>query len=97
MKRVFQYDCCRCGMCCLTVTCTIGQAFYRVDSATQCPGLQFRGKGVACCSLVALRLVPIGDGCCIKARAYRDGVEYDFASLPVELKRKAVEQVRRAK
>jgi hypothetical protein len=38
-------------------------------------------------------MIPVdGRGCCIKARAYRGGVEYDFSSLPVELKRNAAKQ-----
>jgi len=36
----------------------------------------------------------IGQGCCIKARAYAQGVEYDFATLPAEIK-KSLAQKRR--
>jgi len=37
----------------------------------------------------------IGKGCCIKARAFKDGIEYDFASLPAEVKQKLVQSLRK--
>ena len=59
-----------------------------------CPMLQFDGDVAAC---NAPEWIPFGDGCCIKARAYRDGVKYDFASLPKELKILAVRPLKKMK
>lgn len=86
--------CCRCGFCCLSETCPVGMKVYGIKKFDKCPALKFEGRQATCVlssasaevSIIGLNLVPIGDGCCIKARAYRNGVEYDFASLPVELK-----------
>jgi len=73
-------------MCCLAEPC---------PSARQhpCHHLRFDGDR-ARCKLARKGKVPIGDGCCIKARAFRKGVEYDFASLPKSLKITAVRQAR---
>lgn len=87
----FPNPCCRCGFCCLSTMCPIGEALY--GKQKWCPALSFDGF-VATCA-IADYLVPIGDGCCIKARAYKDGKEYDFASLPPELKRRAVRDLLR--
>jgi hypothetical protein len=86
--------CCRCGYCCLTVTCPSGVLYYGIDKRTPCPALTFNTQSRAKCGLVKHGLVPIGDGCCIKARAYKDGVEYDFASLPSHLKKRAAADFR---
>ena len=87
--------CTRCGMCCLSEPCFIVKQL-RKDNPTPfkvCSYLSFN-ENEACCELVQRGLVPVGDGCCIKARAYRDGVKYDYASLSKELKIKAVRQIR---
>lgn len=86
----FPYKCCRCGMCCLSMQCPISIKIYGIQSI--CPALSFENNIASC--KYAGTLVPIGDGCCIKARAFKDGVEYDFASLPNELKFIAVKQLR---
>jgi hypothetical protein len=66
--------------------CPIGQQVYGVfKTGVRCPGLSFE-NGIASCALVKLDLVPIGDGCCISARVFKDGVEYDFAALPGNMK-----------
>ncbi len=85
----FPNECTQCGACCLFEVCLIGIMTYGVDTA-----LTFRGD-TAICGLVPSGSIPIGDGCCIKARAYKDGKEYDFASLPKEKKLLAVKQIRR--
>ena len=90
----FPNECCRCGFCCLAETCPIGQTFYKVSKETRCPGLSFDPQGQATCELAIRGIVPIGDGCCIKARAYKDGIEYDFASLCKETKQAVVFNVR---
>ena len=86
----YENECSRCGFCCLVSTCPAGMFFHRIGEAEACPSLSFGDDGVANCALAKAGLVPIGDGCCIKARAYKDGVEYNFADLPTNLKRRAV-------
>ena len=84
--------CCRCGFCCLSETCPVGMEFFGIEKYDRCPALEFEDD-IAECRLS--HAIPIGDGCCIKARAYRNGVEYDFALLPAELKRGAAQDKRR--
>jgi len=91
----YPHKCVRCGFCCLSTTCIAGQAYHGIGELDRCPSLRFNRQGRAKCSLVKRGLVPVGDGCCIKARAYRHGVEYDFAALPAKLKRRAVADARR--
>ena len=93
MKK-FPHKCCRCGMCCISITCPIGQRHFNISKDTLCPGLSFDSDGISTCSLVKKNLVPIGDGCCIKARAYKNKIKYDFAALPYDLKRRVVRQLR---
>ena len=88
----FPNECCRCGVCCLAETCIIGQHYYKVKKFDICPGLKFEDQMSSC---RISHLVPLGDGCCLKARAFRHGVQYDFASLPDRLKREAAMQKRK--
>ena len=90
--KKFPYECCRCGMCCLSMTCEVGQAVFGIDRDELCHALVFKGDEAEC--KLAPHAVPVGDGCCIKARAFKDGEKFDFASLPSELKKIAVKQVR---
>lgn len=92
---MYPNECCRCGFCCLHEMCPVGQIYYlhAVNDDGHCPGLSFDGD-VAVCAL-APELVPIGDGCCMAARCYRDGVEYDFASLPREMKKAIAQRIRK--
>ena len=89
----FPNECCRCGMCCLLDHCPISKVYYPdLKKEEQCEALSFKEEK-ASCKLAGV--VPIGDGCCLSARAYKNGVEYDVASLPKEIKYKIVEQIRR--
>jgi len=83
--------CTRCGLCCLAETCALARISFRIGEHDPCPALVFTGD-VATCTLES---VPFGDGCCIAARAYRNGVEHDFAGLSAELKINAVRSMRR--
>ncbi len=74
---MFKNKCSRCGFCCLAEQCPIG--VLRYGQRAVCPGLSFDTTGQATCAIAGE--VPIGDGCCISARAYKDGAEYDFATL----------------
>ena len=65
---------------------------YNIEKFDRCPALKFDGS-IATCLLSAI--IPIGEGCCIKARAYRNGVEYDFASLPSALKQSVAQKLLR--
>lgn len=90
----FPNVCCRCGFCCLHETCPIGMYFYKISKDTVCLGLSFTGN-IANCAL--LSVIPIGDGCCIKARVYKDRIEFDFSALPVELKTNCSKSLRKQK
>ncbi len=91
--------CTQCGFCCVSDTCPVGQDFYRVGKYDPCHGLTFDGP-VAFCRLSLIippQIRGIGLGCCILARVIKNGVTYDFASLPPAFKQIAVAQVRRQK
>jgi hypothetical protein len=78
-------------------TCKIGQAVYGVGANDNCPGLTFEGS-VASCGIARRGhklVVGIGAGCCIKARAIKDGATYDFASLPESVKRIVANDLRK--
>lgn len=87
--------CIRCGFCCLNEPCPVAKILMQnTDNPTgKCPYLSYTGA-LAFCGLVESGLIPVGDGCCIKARAIRKGNVYDFASMSRALKLKAVEQIR---
>ncbi len=87
----FPNPCCRCGFCCLSEMCPSGIAVYGFCKV--CPALSFH-NGVSSCALVEPGLVPVGDGCCILARAYKGGVKYDYASLSPTVKIRAVKAIR---
>jgi hypothetical protein len=89
MSDRFPHKCARCGYCCLVTVCPISRRLYGVPKGTLCPALSFDHEGKASCAL-APNVVPVGDGCCIKARAYKGGKVYDFAGLPTGIKRRAV-------
>ncbi len=96
MSEEFPFTCCRCGYCCISETCPAGQFFYRVGKYEPCPGLSFQGT-LASCEIAATidpEIIGGGVGCCIKARAIKDGATYDFAALPEQLK-KSIAQSRR--
>ena len=86
----YLYKCCRCGFCCLNSLCPIAVMKYGRNHKV-CPALKFKGE-IAICKLAGI--VPVGDGCCIKARAYKNGIEYDFASLPPAIKIKASQELK---
>lgn len=92
MTEQYPFPCCRCGFCCISETCPIGRTYYGIKKHAPCPGLSFDGDMAACA--LANKPVPIGDGCCIKARAIKGGRAYDFASLPPHLKISVVSSIR---
>ena len=92
-NKSFPDECCQCGMCCLSMTCEIGQRVFNIPEDELCHALVFESN-VAVCRL-APYAVPVGDGCCIKARIFICGVEYQFASLPIPFKKMAASQVRK--
>jgi len=94
MSERYPHECCRCGFCCLAETCPAGMSKHGIGRFDRCPSLKFSVDGVAECLLAGSGLVPIGDGCYIKASAYKAGVGYDFASLPSWLKKEAAHRVR---
>ena len=86
----FPNKCCQCGFCCLVEQCPISIEIY--GSKKTCPALTFQNDKAIC---KHIDIVPIGDGCCIKARAYKNGIKYDFALLPKELKINAAQNLRK--
>ena len=80
--------CTRCGLCCLSIPCPIS---INAGHSHPCPMLKFKGDFAIC---LMAKSIPLGDGCCIKARAYKNGIEFDFAALTPELKIMAVRQIR---
>ena len=101
----YSNPCARCGFCCVSEVCPIGQDFMGIGKQGPCPVLRFDGA-LAVCKLSELALsvgcpqaqvfaaFGFGSGCCISARAFKDGAVYDFAGLPAEVKRRVVRQVR---
>jgi len=85
----FKKECCRCGFCCVITQCPISLSIY--GEREQCPALEFN-SGEATCSII--NVVPIGDGCCISAKAYQDGIEFDFATLDNNIKKLVSQRVR---
>jgi hypothetical protein len=92
-KKEYPHACCRCGACCLSEQCRLSILIY--GSMEKCPALTFDASDIATCALAEKGIVPIGDGCCIKASAFKDGVEYDFASLPADIKRIAALDIKK--
>jgi len=92
MSEEFPYPCCRCGLCCLAEPCLASLVVH--GEVEICPSLFFDGDEAEC---RIADLIPIGDGCCISARAYKAGVKFDFASLPKEIKIKAAQYLRKQK
>jgi len=83
---MFPNPCCRCGFCCLSETCPIGQRVFMVEKRDPCPALVFDNDTATCLLALVDFEIGIGQGCCIKAQAYAKGVEYDFASLEPRFK-----------
>ena len=82
-------------MCCLSIRCPVAVAIHgRGDG---CPELSFEGDVATChaAEKVGADVLGIGAGCCIKARAFARGQQFDFASLPPKLKVVAVRQARK--
>ena len=96
MNKEFPNPCCRCGMCCLGTQC-FASVFLFGKLETVCPALSFKEADVniieAVCNLP--ECVRFGDGCCLKARCFKDGVVYDFASLPTFVKILMAQSIRK--
>jgi len=85
----FPFPCCRCGYCCLQEACPVAQIAFDIGKADPCPALRFdalSGEAVCLLALEDPEVIGVGVGCCIKATCIKDGVGYDFASLPPSLK-----------
>ncbi len=79
----FPHKCVRCGYCCIADPCPIIR--HMAPGIEQCHMLTFTGD-IASCGLAGF-IVPINDGCCIKARCFHGDEIYEFAALPMETKR----------
>ena len=89
--RSYPHECVRCGYCCLTTYCPIARHLFD-ETEYSCPLLSF-DDDVASCQLAGF-IVPIGDGCCIKARCFHGDEIYDFAALPKQTKRDLAQRLR---
>jgi len=78
----YPHKCVRCGYCCLSTPCPIIKKL--VPDIDRCFMLTFKDD-VATCGLAGI--VPVDDGCCIKARAFHGDEIWDFAALPKQTKR----------
>lgn len=97
---IYPTPCCRCGFCCLSAICPAAQELGH--HKPPCPLLSFDENGQASCQIVTeypqlTEIMGIGKGCCIKARAYRNGVKYDYASLPASEKLAFVSNLRKVR
>ena len=69
-------------------TCIVAWELYGIPKKAPCPFLGYDAdKMETTCKIIHTGMIGIGKGCCIKARCFKDGVQYDFASLPDELKK----------
>lgn len=88
--------CCRCGFCCINEPCPISKEMGMGSTGKICQALDYDGTK-ATCKLATTRatkaILGIGQGCCMKARCYKNGIEYDFASLLPFMKRKVAHGV----
>jgi len=89
-SKKYPNECVRCGFCCMWELCPVAK-LLNPFSSPPCLFMSFNGE-VATCELAG-DIVPIGDGCCILAKAYKDGVQIDFASMPPNMKKMAVKQL----
>lgn len=94
MSEKYPHPCCQCGFCCLCETCPTGQLFYNIEKTEPCPALSFDEDGIANCALAEEGLIPLGDGCCMKARCVKDNIAYDFSAMPKDIKYRMVELTR---
>lgn len=91
--------CVRCGFCCISAICPAAQELgYHKPP---CPLLVFDNQTASCQIILQYPeladIMGIGKGCCIKARAYRNGVKYDYASLKDSEKLAFVSSIRRVR
>ncbi len=93
---MYEMPCNNCGFCCLIQLCKTAQQLYGAPRNRRCPALIFEGNKSRCGVLVAApqhlkdqvsRNIGAGEGCSISAKVRgADGVFYDFAKLPDEVK-----------
>lgn len=92
MSKKHPRECCRCGYCCLSESCEGATFYFGIERYQRCPALVFSGNIASC--IISSMIPGIGEGCCIRARAIRDGITYDFAALPASLKVMCAKQFR---
>ncbi|MFH1982632.1 MAG: hypothetical protein ABIL58_12385 [Pseudomonadota bacterium] len=85
----YPHECTRCGMCCIAETCPIGMKAFGIGLHDRCPAFSYdfyRQPLAHSTCAIASRITGVGAGCCIKARAIKAGVTYDFAALQPAVK-----------
>lgn len=97
MEQKYPFKCVKCGFCCLSETCPIGQKIFSINAKSRCPALFFNDSREASCKLAeseALKgIIGIGTGCDILAVAGNKDFLWDYSSLPKDIKLKIVEGV----
>ena len=48
MSARFPHPCTNCGLCCIAITCEIGQGLMRVSAQGPCPALEWEGNESRC-------------------------------------------------
>ena len=75
-------------------TCPAGRSTFKVAKNTPCPAFEYNVESMtATCTIAKDVFIGIGAGCCMAARCYKDGVEYDFASLRPDTKKQVVSNI----
>lgn len=101
-EQTFEFPCTQCGFCCLSEACPVARDLYHIDKHDSCPALRWHGREAAC-GLVEdnpglwARIIGVGKGCCMLARVFIGGKQYDFAALPPEAKSNVAEMLRAGK
>lgn len=65
--------------------------YFKVKRFEPCPALYFDNDQAGCG--IAHVVDGMGEGCCIKARAFRNGKQYDFASLNPKMKKHIAQSI----
>jgi hypothetical protein len=73
--------------------------YHGIRKEDPCPSLTFEdaGTGKANCALTELKIVPIGDGCCMLARCLCGDIEVEFAGLPEKVKMDVAMRIRKGR
>ena len=95
MAQYYPNPCNNCGYCCLIQLCKVGLALFGGPEDRACPALKWEGTTSRCGALDTMpeekrekteRVIGVGEGCSISAKAIAKGTVYNFADLPDDVK-----------